>query len=43
METLVFEKFKIKGAHLGDRSCLPDIKNDKYISAPFSISDEITE
>ena len=31
MTTLSFEKFKIKGANLGETSCLPDIKNDEYI------------
>ena len=39
---LTFEKFKIKGADLGKRSCLPDIKNDEYIRAPLTVMDEVT-
>ena len=42
MTTLSFEKFKIKGANLGEASCLPDIKNDEYIRAPLTILPEIT-
>ena len=41
MSTLSFEKFKIKGAQLGETSCLPDIKNDSYIHAKINVSDEI--
>ncbi len=43
MTTLSFEKFKIKGANLGEASCLPDIKNDEYIRAPLTILPEVTE
>ena len=43
MNTLKFEKFKIKGANLGKPSCLPDIKNDDYIRAPLTILPEVTE
>ena len=43
MTTLSFEKFKIKGANLGEESCLPDIKNDEYIRAPLTILPEVTE
>lgn len=43
MITLSFEKFKIKGANLGEASCLPDIKNDEYIRAPLTILPEVTE
>jgi len=43
MSTLKFEKFKIKGATLGDASCLPDIKNDDYIRAALTILPEVTE
>lgn len=43
MSTLRFEKFKIKGANLGDSSCLPDIKNDEYIRAPLTVLPEVTE
>lgn len=42
MNTITFEKFKIKGANLGEASCLPDIKNDEYIRAPFTILPEVT-
>ena len=43
MNTVKFEKFKIKGANLGEPSCLPDIKNDDYIRAPLTILPEISE
>ncbi len=43
MNTLTFEKFRIKGANLGEPSCLPDIKNDDYIRAPLTLLPEITE
>lgn len=42
MNTLTFEKFKIKGAQLGEMSCLPDIKNDSYIHAKINVSDDIS-
>ena len=42
MTTLSFEKFKIKGANLGEASCLPDIKNDDYIRAPLTVLPEVT-
>lgn len=42
MNTITFEKFKIKGANLGEASCLPDIKNDEYIRAPLTILPEVT-
>lgn len=40
---ITFGKFKIKGADLGERSCLPDIKNDEYIRAPLTVMEEVTE
>lgn len=43
MNTLTFEKFRIKGANMGEPSCLPDIKNDDYIRAPLTLLPEITE
>lgn len=43
MNTIKFEKFKIKGANLGEASCLPDIKNDEYIRAPLTILPEISQ
>lgn len=43
MTTLIFEKFKVKGANLGETSCLPDIKNDEYIRAPLTILPDVTE
>ena len=42
MNTITFEKYKIKGANLGEASCLPDIKNDEYIRAPLTILPEVT-
>ena len=42
MTTLSFEKFKIKGANLGETSCLPDIKNDDYIRATLTVLPEVT-
>ena len=41
MNTLKFEKFKIKGAKLGELSCLPDIKNDDYIRAKLTVLPEV--
>ncbi|MBO5059448.1 MAG: DUF5107 domain-containing protein [Clostridia bacterium] len=43
MNTLTFEKFKIKGVNFGETSCLPDIKNDDYIRAPLTILPEVTD
>ncbi len=43
MNTIRFEKFKIKGANLGEMSCLPDIKNDEYIRAPLTVLPEVPE
>jgi len=40
--TISFEKFKIKGASLGEMSCLPDIKNDDYIRATLTVLPEVT-
>ena len=40
--TLRFEKFKIKGANLGENSCLPDIKNDDYIRATIDVSEKVS-
>ena len=42
MNTLRFEKFKIKGANFGEMSCLPDIKNDDYIRATLTVLPEVT-
>ena len=42
MNTIKFEKFKIKGANLGESSCLPDIKNDDYIRAKLTVLPEVT-
>ena len=43
MNTIKFEKFKIKGANLGEASCLPDIKNDDYIRAPLTVLPDISQ
>lgn len=43
MNTIKFEKFKIKGAYMGEESCLPDIKNDEYIRATMTLSEEISQ
>ena len=43
MNTIKFEKFRIKGANMGEESCLPDIKNDDYIRASLTLLPEITE
>ena len=42
MNTIRFEKFKIKGANFGEMSCLPDIKNDDYIRATLTVLPEVT-
>lgn len=43
MNTIRFEKFKIKGANLGNPNCLPDIKNNEYIRAPLTVLPEVSE
>ena len=43
MNTIKFEKFRIKGANMGEESCLPDIKNDDYIRASLTLLPEITD
>ena len=43
MTTINFEKFKIKGANLGEESCLPDIKNDDYIRAKITVKEDVSE
>ncbi len=43
MSTISFEKFKIKGSNLGDFNCLPDIKNDEYIRAPYTVLPSVSE
>lgn len=40
--TLRFGKIKIKGAELGESSCLPDIKNDDYIHAAVNVSEKVS-
>lgn len=42
MNTITFEKFRIKGANLGEMSCLPDIKNDDYIRAKLTVLPEVS-
>lgn len=43
MTIINFEKFKIKGANLGEESCFPDIKNDDYIRAKITVKDEVSD
>lgn len=43
MTTLSFEKFKVKGANMGEASCLPDIKNDDYLRATLNIDESVPE
>ena len=43
MTTLNFEKFKVKGANMGEESCLPDIKNDDYLRATLNIDESVPE
>ena len=43
MNTVRFEKFRIRGANLGEKNCLPDIKNNSYIRPSLNLMPEITE